>query len=873
MALRASLPAQAQLLERTTELATLEGLLHHVTTTASGRLCLISGEAGIGKTALVRCFCSQHPSAGALWGACDALFTARPLGPFADIALASGGSFQQLLLGNSRPYEVAAAFLELLGSDAPRIAVLEDLHWADEATLDVLRLLSKRIESAPGLVLATYRDDGLSRDHPLRVLLGELPRDDSVTRIKLPPLSRDAVATLADSRSIDSEELYRKTAGNPFFVTEVLASVGEAIPSTVRDAVLARASRLSHRSRFLLDSVAIAPPQVDIRILEIVAAENFGGLGECVDGGMLVSNNCAVAFRNELARLAIEDSIAPDRELQLHRTMLRALETRFNGAADPARLAHHAERAHEPEALLRFGRKAGERASVLGAHREAVAQYGRALTVADSLQFAERAELLQLYAHECLHVAQVDRAIEAQEQAVELFRQAGDPARQGGGLRRLARLYSCGVRGSQVRQTIEQAVRILEGFEPSTDLAIATAMMAFGELDRGEAVLALELGRRALRAAEQSNDDEALIYVLNSLGTVELALGQAVGKARLLRSLDVADELGMDEHVGRAYLNLAGLGVEARSFDGLPELIRQGTDYCFQHGLELWRMWLLTSEARMNLDRGDLSRAAEVAQEVLNGERGQLPRVSALPVLALVRARRGDPEVWPLLDEARAMAERDGELGYAIPVAIARAEAAWLEGRPEDVGPETDAAFGRAVQRGLWWSLGDLTCWRRRAGIQDDVHPGLHDRYAAELRGEHVEAAAMWSALGCEYDAAVVLAASGDDDLRKQSLVKLHQLGARAAAAMVSRQLRAGGATGIARGPRATTRRNPAQLTSRELEVLTLIAYGMRNAEIAKRLFLSQKTVDHHVSAILRKLSVDTRAQASHEAGRLGLLR
>ncbi len=862
---------EPQLVERAVELGALAELLDGVAISRTGRLCLIGGEAGVGKTALVRCFSDSHPAAKSYWGACDQLFTARPLGPFADIATAAGGELDRLVHGQPRPYEVAAALLQLLRDTPPAIAVLEDLHWADEATLDAMRLLSRRVESAPGLVIATYRDDELRRDHPLRALLGDMPRHESVVRMKVRPLSPAAVATLAQPHRVDADELYRKTAGNPLFVTEVLGSGEDSIPGTVRDAVLARASRLSAQARTLLDAVAVSPHEAEVWLLERISPASFGGLGECLDTGMLSRQNGAVAFRHELSRLAVEDSIPPDQALHLHRETLHALADTSHGEVDPARLAFHAEHAHDPLALLRFGRAAGQRASALGAHRQAAAQFARALTVAGTMEPQHHAELLQEYAEESLHVAQVDRSIEAQEQAVHLFHDAGDDAREAGALRRLSRFYSCGVRGVEARKPLERAIRLLEALPPSKDLAIALAMLGGLGLGRGEADSAVASARRAAEIAEQANDEEALLYSLNSLGTIEISLGFPGGRDKLLRSLAMADELEMDEHVGRAFLNLAEAQVNARAYDGLLELIGRGTDYCAQHGLELWRMWLLTSEARAHLDRGDLSRASEVAEMVLHGERGQLPRISALPVLGLVRARRGDPHVWPLLDEASTMAERDGQLQYEAPIASARAEAAWLESRPEVVREETEAVYRQATSLGAWWYLGEMACWRRRIGILDPVHPRLAERYAAELRGDFAAAAASWTELGCEYDAAMAMAASDDDDLLRRSLVKLQRLGARAAAALVASKLRARGATGISRGPRATTQRNPALLTDRELEVLELMRAGMRNAEIARRLFLATKTVDHHVSAILRKLAVDTRAQAAHEASRLGL--
>jgi DNA-binding CsgD family transcriptional regulator/tetratricopeptide (TPR) repeat protein len=860
------------LLEREDQLNELTGQLKELAASQSGRLCLIGGEAGVGKTALVRAFCAESPVSRVLWGACDALYTARPLGPFADIADAVPGRLAELVRGHPRPYEVAAALLDILREAPPAIAVLEDIHWADEATLDVVRLLSRRIDSAPGLLIATYRDDGLSRDHPLRGLLGEMPRHGSVNRIQLRPLSAAAVANMAVPFHVDSKELYDKTGGNPFFVSEVLASAGEPIPTTLRDAVLARASRLSSRARALLDAVAVMPHESELWLLEAVEANGFSSLGECLDAGMLSRRNGAVAFRHELARLAIEESIPPDRALHLHRQTMLALTTSSHGVVEPARLAHHAAGADDPAAMLRYGRAAGQQASALGAHREAVAQFSRALKVAATATANEHADLLQEYAFECLHVGRVDQSIDAEEKAVQLFREAGDRLHEADGLRRLARYYFCGVRGSEVRAPIKRAIEILETLPASRELALAYAAQVLTCLNDGDAERAIVFAGQAIELADQINDGETLIHTLNTLGSLELQRGDPAGAEKLLRSLEMAEELDMDEHVGRAYMNWAGTALEVRAYDGLLELISRGIDYCFQHGLELWRLWMLTYKARALLDRGDWSEAAEAADEALHGERGQLPRINALPVLALVRARRGDPHVWPLLDEAAEMARRDGQLGGLVPVALARTEAAWLEGRPDAVLEESDAAMRFARSQDAWWYLGELMCWRRRVGVEEEVHPQLPERYLAELGGDFEKAAHLWTELGCEYDGALSLAASDDEQLLRQALIKLQRLGARPAAAIVARKLRAGGVTSISRGPRATTQRNPALLTERELQVLGLVANGMRNADIASRLYLSPKTVDHHVSAILRKLSVSNREAAAREASRFGLL-
>ena len=864
MAQTAALP---ELLERTSELKALARQLELVRAESSGRLGLIGGEAGVGKTALVRAFCAHTTGTRVLLGACDALFTPRPLGPFVDIAGTTGGELGSLAGGRGRPYEVASALLEELRR-SPAIVVLEDMQWADEATLDAVRLLGRRIESAPGLLLLTYRDDELGPTHPLRFLLGELPRQEAVFRIKVQRLSPDAVAAMARPQAVDAAELYRKTAGNPFFVTEVLASAGEVIPLTVRDAVLARTARLSDDARAVLEMVAVSPPQADVRLLEVVGGAQVQALGECLASGILDRRNGSVAFHHELARLAIEESIAPNRALDLHRRTLSALTAAPHGSPDPARLAHHAEAAHDTEAQLRYARLAGERASAVGAHREAAAQFERALRASGSLPAAQEAELLTLLAQELLMVNRAQSAIVAQEQANKLFEGTGEVVGFADGLRRLSRLYICGGRGADAGKPIYKSVELLEALPESRELAVAYAGLVMYHMSTdGD----LRDAARALELAERFQDDLTLLHTLNSVGAHDLLRGIPGGKEKLLRSLDLASELGMDEDAGRAYINLTYCMTQAREYEGFMELATRGIDFSLEHGLELWRMWIMSSLALALMDLGDWSRAAEVADAVLKGEMGQLPRVSVLPVMALIRARRGDPEVWPLLEEAAAMAEREGVIQYEIPVALARAEVAWLEGRPEAIAAETEASFAKATRLDAWHRLGELTCWRRRAGLSDRVDPRLPERYRAELDGDYARAAELWNGLGCVYDAALALAASDDEELLRRSLITMQRLGARTTAAVVARKLRALGAQGITRGPRPTTQRNPAQLTAREVEVLELVRAGMRNSDIARKLFLTTKTVDHHVSSILRKLGVESRSQAADEAAKLGL--
>jgi predicted ATPase len=415
-----------ELLERAAPLSALRQGLDEACA-GRGRLLLLAGEAGAGKTALLRRFADDVAgSARVLWGACDPLFTPRPLGPFLDIAGQVTGEFGGLVREGVQPHETLAALLRELDRGRPSLVVLEDVHWADEASLDLLGMIGRRIGQAAALVVASYRDDELGQAGALRTVLGELATAPAVSRLGLEPLTPAAVATMASPYGVDEQQLYRQTGGNPFYVTEVLGSGAASMPATVRDAVLARASRAGPGARQLLEAIAVVPAPVETRLLAALAGGDAGHLDECLVSGMLIHERGRVGFRHELARLAIEDSIPAGRAMMLHRAALRALRTSPGAGADPAGLAHHAEFANDAGAVLTFAPAAGDQAAAAGAHREAAAQYGRALRFAGSLPLRSRALLLERQSYECYLSDQPEHAIQARRQALAAYRSLGD---------------------------------------------------------------------------------------------------------------------------------------------------------------------------------------------------------------------------------------------------------------------------------------------------------------------------------------------------------------------------------------------------------------------------------------------------------------
>ncbi|HEY4659014.1 MAG TPA: LuxR C-terminal-related transcriptional regulator, partial [Gemmatimonadaceae bacterium] len=774
------------------------------------------------------------------------------------------------LARGAKPHEVSALLLRLLRSPSPSIIVLEDVHWADEATLDVLRLIARRVESAPALFVASYRDDELDRSHPLRLVLGELATLSAVSRLRVPPLSLPAVEVLARPHGLDADELYRKTGGNPFYITEVLNTGGAEVPPTVRDAVVARVARLRPPAQKLLECVAIVPTRVELSLLKTLAGEAFASLDECLSAGMLQAEGGAVAFRHELARLAVEDAIPRHRRIELHQAVLSALAG--SGAPDPSRLAHHAEAAGDAEAVLRYARAAGERATRAHAHREAAAQYARALRFADRLPLDARAKLLESRSYECYVIDQPDEAIEALQRAIECYRRLGDGRREGDALRSLSAILWCPGRIAEAEQAGREAVARLEQLPPGRELAMAYSNVSSLCMNAGDAEGTLVWGTRAINLAQRLDDTEILVHALNTIGTLEFATGAPEGREKVERSLERARQAGLDEHVGRAFANLAWVAVRHRSYELVHHYVDAGLEYCSERNLDLWRRYLLAFRAHAELEQGRWTEAVDSAALVLRA-RGPstLPRTIALVVLGLVRARRGDPDAWAPLDEALALAEPTGDLLRTALVAAARAEAAWLEGQRDGVGEATEAALALAVKRGASRVAGELACWRWRAGLLETVPAGAAEPYAIQIAGEWERAATLWTEIGCPYEAALALSDADNEAALRRSLEEFQRLGARPAAAMVTRRLRQRGVRGLQRGPRPSTRKNPARLTTREVEVLGLVAEGLRNADIAERLFLSAKTIDHHVSSILSKLGVRTRNEASTEAARLGL--
>ena len=838
-----------------------------------GRMVFVGGEAGIGKSWLVRRFAELiRERTPTLIGACDPLSTPRPLGPLLDIA----DRLDDDLDFTRSKDQIFRDFLASLSSSTTTVIAFEDVHWADEATLDLLRFVARRIDDRRVLIIATFRSDEVGDLHPLRQVFGDLATVQSVRRISLKPLSIVSVQAMAAGSGIDVGELYRQTGGNPFFVSEVLASRNEPIPSTVRDAVMARVARLSASARKVLETLAVIGFRSEPWLVNVIAPSATDAIGECLESGIILADDedGTFTFRHEIARMAVLDSVRPDRRIELHRVILEALRSRQETQSDAARLAHHADEAGDADAVLVHAPEAARRASKLSAHRDAIAQYERALRFAQRMSDDDRAEILEGYARECAAADRYDEAIALSREVARHWERSGNRHREAGVLGFLSGCLVSTGKSFDAQPFCEKSIRLLEQFPRGADLAEAYVRQARIHIMQRDVEEAEEWSKKALALAEEIDDTRSRVLAMHRLGSAMFLKNDSRAESTMRKALFLALHSRLPVEASGVYVALTLSWMERYDLDRAEPYLIESISFADEHQLGGFLTPTLGWYSSLLMYRGRWDEAEAPAYSVLNREHVSIAgRILALTALGRLYSRKGDPRARKVLDDALALAEPTKVVTYASPVRAARAEAAWLEGDMTRARDEAEAGLRLALSKRHPWFAGELMFWLHASGVDVDVLEWIAAPFAMQIAGDWNGAASQWRKGGFPYETANALVQLEDESAQREGLAELERIGAEPASKRARRHLRELGVKGIPRGPHESTRSNTAGLTRREIEIAQLISEGLRNNEIAERLFVSPKTVDHHVSSVLSKLGVKARAQVRAEAERRGLLK
>ena len=856
-----------QLLERENELTVLRAALDGAVQ-GQGAGVALAGDSGFGKSTLIEALCGDAGGVRMLRTQCDPLDTPRPLGPFRDLRQLELVGLQRRadLLLSELCEQVYAAL-----STEPTVLVVEDLHWIDAASIDVLRFLARRIESMPLALIVSYRDREIDPRHSARRLLGDIASLDGLTQLTLKPLSVDSVRRLLEGTDLEPARVHAITGGNPFFAAEVAKEPDLPLPNSVRDAVLAHLSEVTSHDFEVLQLIATAPDRLDDRALPLLGVD-LPTLRRLDATSLLTRTDDGIVFRHELARQAIETTIPPGGSPRLHAVLLDVLEQ--VETRDPAVLSHHAVGARDAARATRYARVAGEDAARAGAHTEAAAFFATALEHLGSQDPRERAALLLQLSYQQYMTSRLVEAIDNVRATFPLWERADDRAGLAAAHEAVALYEYYSARRHQAETYSGRAAEIAAAPAASLALGTARALQGYLAMMRSEIDQAREFFAESKQVATEH--DDGLLSLKSGLfrATTELVCEQDGARTSLLDHIDAARDGGWDELASTGYSQIANLDVEHGRFRAAENLLQLSIPFTVERDIPICRHWQTAVRSRLHLHQGHWSAALEDADEVLSSEGMPLAKLWPHLVNVLVPLRRGEQVDPAALDEIWALADRIDEPLRRLGVLTALAEVSWMTGTADErvAGAAVDQFSLLAALPGASWGAGQLAVWLRRLELPVGAADQLAEPFRLALEGRHADAAGWWNLAGDPFAEAMSWADSTDPEERVRGIRLLDGLGAVGTADRHRVVMRAEGHAAVPQRPRESTRANPAGLTNRQLEVAKLVARGLSNAEIASRLYISPKTADHHVSAILAKIGLPTRRAVVVQAAELGLV-
>lgn len=839
-----------RLVERDTQLAALARTRDRL---PQGGVVLLGAEAGAGKTSLLRAFLAEGSADLVVRsGRCDELSTPVSYAPLWDMLDDLPDTVRQALAGDGR-HAVVSALTDAL-REGPTVLVIDDAQWADEATIDLIRHLGRRVDDIPVMLCLAYRSDEVDATHPLRTALGELTH---ATRIDLPALTLAGVRSLAAGSHADVTRVYARSGGNPFFVTEMLAAPDAAVSGAIGDAVLARATRLPASAWVVLDHVALSPAGVPLSLLPTLGPDAEHDADLAIGRGLLEITGSRIRCRHDLVRTTLATTIPPLRRRRAHQSLVDALAPVATSTADIAQVAAHAVAAGDDAQAADFSLRAADRAAADGAHREAVRHLTHVLERRAHLTDAQIDHALEACAQEAYYTHDLDRALACALEYREHARER--PAREQG--RRTlwaSRLALYAGEDDRAERLAGESVELFSTAGDPLQNAYARWWRAMLVDDVAES---RRVGAEAAALARASGDDAIAAHILvGAYGTDD---GPDDVVARMEEGLALARRAGVDEQAARAYCNAAYLTVTGRRLDEADRWLAEGLEWTWGHDLMFWWDAMIDSRAMARLFRGDWDAALDDCGRTIDGRRALQWQVCAACTRATILLRRGDPDAA----DAAAFADTTatGAWHDALLAAAVHAEAAWMTGADPAQALEVLAADGDSGSPPSPWHIGGVAFWLAKidpAMIPSTARVVAPEPIARELDGDLAAAASAWRALGCEFEAAVLDGLSDDPDRIREALTSLARLGADATIDRLRRGAAERGVRVIPRGARAATVADPDGLTPRQVEILRLLGDRLTDAEIADRLYLSERTVGHHVSAILQRLGVRSRREA-----------
>ena len=784
------------------------------------------------------------------------------MGPFRDIARDEPSLIDYLKAGDRSG--VLHAVLDLLSrSLRPTILVIEDTHWADEATLDSIKFLGRRIARTNSLIVLTFRENVVDVNHPLRSVFADLP-PRSLERIRLTGLSMAAVTQILSDSGLDPEKVWAATNGNPFFVTEMASGTGDEVPNSVRESVMARVGRLPQAAQRCIRTLSVVPE----RILRSAALELTSSapadLEDCERLGLLRLGSDFVSFRHELIRRSIEASLKIREQVTANQTVLASLSPQ----SDPALHVHHARGAGDADAILKYAPMAAKAAVAIGSHREAAAHFETLGGLMERLAPLQQADLLHAWGRNQYTLGEPD-SVPLLERAIVIRRTLPDKAALGASLTGIVKPYQAYGQPQQALDASEEAIQISEQSGSIDELVDALASAANLSLFRGNSENeTVRIADRTIGLVGTSGNILGLTIAKQAKGIILASRGHPEGRLLLEQALDHARALNDRALEVSLLMSLASIDADFRRLPEAMELTRKDLHAAASHQQTHLEIHLKAMQSELYLWLGDWTTAEDTALEVV--ETSPSSEYIAQRVLGVLYARQGRAAT-SVLKRMWELSEESGERMTFDSAAAALAERFWITGNTDSEQlTRLREIVAQGIAEGSPWPSGALSFWMWKLGELPIIPESVIGPYQQSLKGDHLAAAEGWAAIGSPYEEAIARTHL-DQANQLKALEMLESLGATAVAAKHRKAMRDQGMT-VPRGKSKSTRSNVAGLTARQAEVLVLLAEGLTNNQIADRLFLSPRTVEHHVTSVLSKLDATARDKAVSTARDAGLL-